>query len=307
LTTPGWFLKKSFTAYLLLPFALVYYLISGLVYFFRLICQKKSKIPVVCIGNILAGGVGKTPIVMEVSRHFGAPVVMRGYKRDERSDDIGDEAKMMKNAGIKVNVGDRIKNIERLNQKSTIRDRKSPIIMDDGFQNPSIKKNISILVFDESIGFGNGFILPAGPMREPKSAIKRADAAIVIKGKKNPDFKIPPYVPVFHANNRTVMPENNGRIIAFAGIGYPHKFFDALNPQAIEVMKFPDHYKYTKSDLNKLFLLSKKERADLVTTEKDWARLPADVRKKIKVAKLETFIEPKFWTWLEGRLKNENF
>lgn len=300
MVTPSWFLKKSFTAYLLLPFAVVYYLVSRLVYLVRRVGQKCSKRPVICVGNIFAGGVGKTPIVMEIAGRFGAPVVMRGYKRDENSNDVGDEAKMMQKAGIQVYVGNRKKNVEMLNNR---RD-KSPIVMDDGFQNPLVKKDISILVFDEGIGFGNGFVLPAGPLREPVCAIKRADAVIVIKGtKQNPDFKIPYDVPVFYAFNNTVMPKVHGNIIAFAGIGYPQKFFDALTPHAVETVAFSDHHKYTHADLNKLFLMAKKEQADLITTEKDWVKLPKWAQKKIKVAKLETFIEPGFWTWLKGEVK----
>lgn len=300
LVTPSWFLKKSECAYLLLPLSIVYYFVSKFVYFIRLFGQKKSKRPVICIGNIFAGGVGKTPIVMEVAQRLGGPVVMRGYKRDKKSDDIGDEAKMMKKAGIKVYVGNRKDNVTALNKQKD----KSPIVMDDGFQNPTVKKDISILVFDEGIGFGNGFVLPAGPLREPKFAIKRADAVIVIKGKKrNPNFKIPYDVPVFYAANQTTMPRNTGRVIAFAGIGYPQKFFDALEPLAVETRAFPDHHKYTKADLNQLFLLAKREQADLITTEKDWVKLPKDLQKKIKVAKLETFIEPNFWTWLNNKLK----
>ncbi|MDR0726958.1 MAG: tetraacyldisaccharide 4'-kinase [Rickettsiales bacterium] len=300
MVTPGWFLKRNPKAYLLLPLSVVYYLVSKFVYFIRVFGQKKSKRPVICIGNIFAGGVGKTPIVMEIAERLDAPVVMRGYKRDKKSNDIGDEAKMMKKAGIKVYVGDREKNVQALNNQKD----KSPIVMDDGFQNPTIKKDISILVFDEGLGFGNGFVLPAGPLREPKFAIKRADAVIIIKGKKrNPKFKIPFNVPVFYAANETVMPKAKGRAIAFAGIGYPQKFFDAIGPIAVETKAFPDHHKYTKSDLNQLFLLARKEQADLVTTEKDWVRLPADAQKKIKIAKLEIFIEPVFWTWLRNKLK----
>jgi tetraacyldisaccharide 4'-kinase len=235
---------------------------------------------------------------MEIARHFDAPVVMRGYKRE--SGNVGDEAKMMKKAGIKVYVGDRIKNISLLNkQKSS-----GPIVMDDGFQNPTIKKDISILVFDEGIGLGNGFILPAGPLREPLSATDRADAAIIIKsGKTGPNFKLPRGIPVFYATRRNIMPENTGRIVAFAGIGYPRKFFDALEPAAIETASFPDHHKYTPADLKKLFDLAGKNNAELVTTEKDWARLSIRAQKKIKAARLETTIEPAFWAWLEKKIK----
>jgi len=292
--TPEWFLKKTPLAYLLLPVAVIYYFISKLVYIFRLFYQKSSKRPVICVGNILAGGVGKTPIVMEIAKHLKSPVVMRGYKK---KDDLGDEAKMLKKAGIDVYVGRRKDNINLLNKQKS----KTPIVMDDGFQNPTIKKDISVLVFDENLGVGNGFLLPAGPLREPMFAIKRAGAVIIIRG-KNSKFKIPYKTPIFYADNINIMPDTNGRIIAFAGIGYPQKFFDKLVPKAIEVKSFPDHYHYKKSDLNKLFLLAKQEKAELVTTEKDWVRLPENIQKKIKFAKLETVIEPAFWNWLKEKI-----
>lgn len=297
--TPSWFLKKSLMAYLLLPTSVIYFFLSKIVYFFRLFSQKSSIRPVICIGNIWAGGVGKTPIVMEIAKRLKSPVVMRGYKKSKSVSDIGDEAKMIKKAGIKVYVGKRVDNIKKLNKQKT----KAPIIMDDGFQNPTIKKDISILVFDEKMGFGNGFVLPAGPLREPRFAIKRADAIIVIKNKDQKarsEFNF--YnKPVFYAANKTIMPKTNGRTVVFAGIGYPKKFFDAISPKAIEEKSFPDHYKYKKSDLNKLLLLGKKEKADVITTEKDWVRLSADMQKKIKFAKLETVIEPAFWNWLKGK------
>lgn len=299
--TPKWFLEKTTYSYLLLPLAVFYYLISKLVYFIRLFYQKSSKRPVICIGNILAGGVGKTPIVMEIAKRLKSPVIMRGYKRNKKSYDMGDEAKMLKKAGLDVYVGRRKNNLNILNKQKS----KTPIIMDDGFQNSTIKKDISILVFDENLGVGNGFFLPAGPLREPMFAVKRADAVIIIRG-NNSKFKIPYKTPVFYAKNKTITPDTNGRIIAFSGIGYPQKFFDALSPNALEVKSFPDHYHYKKSDLNNLFLMAKQERAELVTTEKDWVRLPENIQKKIKFAKLETVIEPAFWVWLKEKT-NGNF
>jgi tetraacyldisaccharide 4'-kinase len=231
MTTPDWFFKRNIKARLLLPLAALYYLAGKVVYFFRLFRQKISKRPVICIGNILAGGVGKTPVVMEIAKRIHAPVVMRGYGRDKKVGDIGDEAKMMQKAGIRVLVGDRKKNIRALNGEAAA----GPIIMDDGFQNPTVKKDISILVFDQGIGLGNGFLLPAGPLREPRSAVRRADAVIIIRGqKKNPKFDIPKGIPVFYAFARTIMPETSGKIVAFAGIGYPQKFFNAVGPAAVE-------------------------------------------------------------------------
>lgn len=305
--TPNWFLKRNIVAYLLLGFSIVYYIISKSVYFVRKIFQKSSKRPVICIGNILAGGVGKTPLVMEIAKALKSPVVMRGYKKHHDSDCLGDEAKMLKKAGIDVYVGSRTKNVELLNRQKS----QSPIVMDDGFQNPLVKKDISVLVFDENIGIGNGFVLPAGPLREPGCAIKRSDAVIIIKSQKpkanckNKFIKnVSNYgVSVFYAHAKTIVPKTNHPMLAFAGIGYPQKFFDALGVNRARTMAYPDHHQYTADDVKKLSDWADLDNSVLVTTEKDWVRLPAEFQKKVKVAKLETTLEPAFWTWLDKRLK----
>lgn len=300
--TPSWFLKKSVIAYLLLPLSLLYYFITKSVYFYRLFCQKSSKRPVICIGNIFAGGVGKTPIVMEIAKYLSAPVIMRGYKKIKNKNDIGDEAKMLQRAGITALVGNRLENIEFLNKEKS----KTPIIMDDGFQNSSIKKDISILVFDEKLGFGNGFMLPAGPLREPSFAIKRADAIIIISSKNpNKNFKINYDLPVFYAKTRTILPKDTSRFIAFAGIAYPQKFFDALKPAAIETFSFPDHHNFSRKDLDKLFSAAKKHKSEILTTQKDWVRLPNVAVKKIKFARQEMIIEKDFYNWLSKKINDK--
>lgn len=301
--TPWWFLHKTPLAFLLLPVASVYYGCSRLVYFWRKLFVYKSQRKIVCIGGILAGGVGKTPIVRAIANYLDAPVVMRGYKRTAKTGNIGDEAAMLMSDGIAVHVGDRKSNIMLLNRQ----DDKGPILMDDGLQNPSIKKHLSILVFDQMIGYGNGFILPAGPLREPKSRAKNADAIILIKNNKKPKkFILPPDVPVFYAENKTISPYGkNSQIVAFAGIGYPKKFFNSLDG-VVARRSFGDHYQYTDEDIAELKKLAKKKKAKLVTTEKDWVRLSPDMREGIKFAKLETVIEPKFFKWLKEKLDADN-
>ncbi len=294
-------MKKNMVAYLLWPFSVLYYVISKCVFWFRQFDQKSSKRPVICIGNIFAGGVGKTPIVKEIANRLNSPVIMRGYKG-------GDEAKMLQKAGISVYTGDRKDNVALLNKKKTT----LPIIMDDGFQNPGIKKDISILVFDGGLGLGNGFVLPAGPLREPLSAAARADAILIIgadkKNIKSRIQKIKPGMPVFSATTRSIDPglhSQTGNIVAFAGIGYPKKFFDGLRElygdKLVKTISFPDHYQYTEMDIVKLLDKSFWGSDALVTTEKDWVRLPAKNKSKIQFIPLETVIEPAFWTWLKEK------
>ena len=298
--TPKWFLKKNLIAFLLLPVSWVYYVFSRLVYCMRKGKALKSRRKIICVGNILAGGVGKTPIVKQIANYFDAPVVMRGYKKSESTGGIGDEAAMLARAGIAVHVGDRVSNVILLNNQN---DAVGPIVMDDGLQNPTIEKDISLIVLDEAIGYGNGFLLPAGPFRATKRSAKNADAIIVIRS-KNPKkrFKLPKKVPVFYAENKTISPyDEDMPLVAFAGIGYPKKFFDSLD-NVVVTRAFPDHWDYTNDDIVQLFELANDCNACLVTTEKDWVRLPKIVQDKIKYARLDTVIEDKFWDWIKEKL-----
>ncbi|GHT58156.1 tetraacyldisaccharide 4'-kinase [Bacteroidia bacterium] len=235
--TPNWFLKKNFIAYLLLPFSFVYKIFSKLVFFIKGRAPLRSKIPVICIGGIMAGGVGKTPIVREIAKRLNAPVVMRGYNgtRNSRlgtrvlsSDsaiEVGDEAKML-SKDLNIYVGDRRLNIQTINRVPC-----NAIVLDDGFQNPTVHKDISILVFDGRLGIGNGFLLPAGPLRETlHDGISRADAVIIIGSNDllKSDIQNIKNIPVFAAKTHAVRPKIRGRVIGFAGLGYPEKFHRTL-------------------------------------------------------------------------------
>ena len=301
--TPWWFLHKTLLAFLLLPVSWVYYVLSCMVYGWRKMFAYKSRRKIICVGGLFAGGVGKTPIVRVIANRLDTPVVMRGYKRSAKIGNIGDEATMLMNDGIAVHVGHRKSNIMLLNRQ---KNENGPILMDDGLQNPSIKKDISIFVIDAGLGFGNGFLLPAGPLREPKKHIRRADAIIIIKREKSKIKKLPENVPVFYATNKNVMPNGRyDRIVAFAGIGYPKKFFRAL-PNVVARRAFGDHYQYTEKDIQNLMNLAKRKNAKLVTTEKDWVRLPENVRDKIKYVRLETNIDEKFFDWLREKLNADD-
>lgn len=302
--TPKWFLKRGIVAILFLPMSLFYLIGSRLIFSIRKLREYKSRRPVICFGNILSGGVGKTPIVREVAKFFDAPVVMRGYKKSKETGDVGDEAKMLSNSGILVHVGNRKSNLILLNKQKS----NTPIIMDDGFQNSGIKKDISVLVFDEAIGFGNGFLLPAGPLRERKSAIKRADAIILIKRKnvvKN--FALPTNIPIFKAQSKEICPyDKKDKVIAFAGIGYPKKFFDNIPCHMIEKISFPDHYQYTDEDIEKLIKKAESKNAKLLTTEKDWVRIPDWAQDKIKFSALDIEIDKGFYNWIKGKVNHDD-
>ena len=303
--TPNWFLKRNIISYALYPLSLFYLVGSRIVFNLRKRHEYVSKRPIICFGNILAGGVGKTPIVRKVAKYFDAPVVMRGYKKSKETSCLGDEAKMLAGDGILVHVGDRKSNLILLNKQKS----KTPIIMDDGFQNSSIQKDISVLVFDENIGFGNGLLLPAGPLREKKSAIRRADAIIVIRNKNvSPDFALPTNIPVFYAHNQTICPyDNKTSVVAFAGIGYPKKFFESITAKVVETRAFPDHYQYTDKDIKDLIEIANNKNAKLLTTEKDWVRLPDWAKKEIMFSKLNTEIEGNFYDWIKEKINDNSY
>lgn len=302
--TPKWFLKRNLLAYMLCPLSLFYQAGSRAVFYFRKMREYESRRPVICFGNILSGGVGKTPIVRNVAKFFDAPVIMRGYKKSAQTGFVGDEAKMLSNDDILVHVGNRKSNLILLNKQKS----NSPIVMDDGFQNSSIKKDISVLVFDEGIGFGNEFLLPAGPLREKKSAISRADAIILIKRKKvAKNFALPTDIPVFRAQNSEICPyDKKTKVVAFAGIGYPEKFFDNIPCDVVEKIPFPDHYQYSDDDIKKLIERAESKNAKLLTTEKDWVRIPDWARDKIKFSALHTEIEKGFYDWIKGKVNDIN-
>ena len=299
--TPWWFMHKTLMSFILLPVSFVYYVLSRAVFKLRQLHQYKSRRPVICVGNILAGGVGKTPIVREIATYLDAPVVMRGYKKTENTGNIGDEASMLSRVGLIVHTGDRKSNVMLLDKQKS---QNTPIVMDDGLQNPTVKKDLSLIVFDESIGFGNGLLLPSGPLREPRRHAANADAIIIIRSKTpRKNFTIPAGIPVFYAENQTISPyDNKTPLVAFAGIGYPKKFFKCLS-NVVATRAFPDHYQYTDDDIKKLQNLANKKGAKLITTEKDWVRLPLGVREKIKYAVLDTKIEGDFWDWLKEKIK----
>ena len=180
------------------------------------------------------------------------------------------------------------------------------IIMDDGFQNPSLHKDVSFLVIDGAYGFGNGRMIPAGPLREPvAAAMKRATAVILIGDDRYRVLRdVPLGMPVFRA---TIEPMREARllkglsVVAFAGIARPRKFYRTLQQigcQVVHMVSYPDHYLFKEKDLHALRVKAKQAGARLVTTTKDYVRLPADMRAEVMTVPIEAVFEDS-----EGLLK----
>jgi tetraacyldisaccharide 4'-kinase len=277
----------------LTPLAALYGLVAGT----RL--QRKgfdAGIPVLCVGNYHVGGAGKTPTVLaltNVLRDLGeTPIVLsRGYggrlrgpiKVDpERhvAEDVGDEPLMLARTVPVVVARERVDGVALArSQGATV------ILMDDGFQNPAIAKDASLIVIDAGRGLGNACVFPAGPLRAPLSPqLDRTDALIVI-GEGNAAAPVAAAIaaqgkPVLSAHIRpddaSVALLRGKRVLAFAGIGDPARFFRTLRSGGIEVVVeriFPDHHPFSKSEIETLLAEAKFVSLTLVTTEKDLARL----------------------------------
>ncbi len=257
-------------------------------------------IPVICVGNATLGGTGKTPVaiyLLKSLRRLGinAVTLTRGYGGQEKGPiivsekhkalDVGDEPLLLAKHGPVWVAAGRDDGARAARSYGA-----SLIIMDDGHQNPLVEKTLSLLVVDAETGFGNGRVFPAGPLREPvKAALERADAVILMKPYK--DFTIDEDLKIQLKGQISISaylapqaPPPKGKLYAFAGIGRPNKFFDALRRNGadlVEEIPYADHYKYKESDVENLFMLATEYGAALITTEKDHVRLPRGYKRGI--------------------------
>ena len=267
-------------------------------------------IPVICVGNLTAGGTGKSPVAARLRSYFSerfagrrVATLSRGYggrlKGPLRVDpkvhtaaDVGDEALMLAARGEAWIGADRA-----AAGKAMERDGVDLIIMDDGHQNPGLFKDLSLVVVDSESGFGNGHVIPKGPLREPiEKGLSRCDAVILTGSGAIPGPLEAVRMPILRTQiiTQTMLPA--GPLVAFAGIGRPEKFFDTLEAQGskpVDAVPFPDHHVYSDGDLRYLRALAEKNSASLITTEKDFVRLRADQRTGILHMPIEAaFTDP---------------
>jgi tetraacyldisaccharide 4'-kinase len=267
----------------------------------------RAGVPVLCIGNAVAGGAGKTPVALSLALRLEAlgahpHIVSRGYGGSAAgplavdparhgAGTVGDEPLLLARAAPTWVARDRV-----LGARAAIAAGASVIVMDDGFQNPSLVKDLSLLVVDGGYGFGNGRVMPAGPLREPiASALARADAVVLmgedkagivprLKGQRVIAARLKPCARI------------EGAVVAFASIGRPQKFFDTVAEGGALIVArhaFADHHIYSEGELTRLAAEADAAGAQLVTTAKDAVRLPPRWRTRVSV--LEVVVE-----WRDG-------
>ena len=319
-----WYRSRSWQAFMLSPL--------GMVYAWATARRQKNAsptrvdIPVICIGNLNVGGTGKTPTTIAIaqmltSRGIAVHIVSRGYggsikavtqvdPRVHTADETGDEPLLMAAFAPTWVANERVAGARAAQNAGA-----DVILLDDGFQDPSLIKDLSIIVVDATRGFGNGRCLPAGPLREPVHVgLKRANAVISIgEPEAQSQFRERSADQLGRIAHITAslkpiemgMPWAEGRYLAFAGIGDPEKFFATLRglgAPLVRTVALDDHQKLARPMIQRLMKEAQSMNAQLVTTEKDAARLPADLRSGIlslpvrlefdDAHALETLLEP---------------
>ena len=284
----------SFFSVLLYPIALTLKLLSLVKRSFTR--SNQCSIPIICVGNIYLGGTGKTPLCIEIFSILKNLNMNPAFIR-KKYDSFQDEANLEKQVGP---IYQNIKRMEAI--KEAIQNKVNIAILDDGFQDFSINKNLSIICFNEEQWIGNGMLIPSGPLRENLSALKRADC-VFINGKKNIDTESEIYsknkeIKIFYTKHKSknISEFKNKKVIAFAGIGNPINFFNLLkenNIDIIEEKEFPDHYNYSEKELKNLISRGKEKNAILLTTEKDYFRINKNYKKNINLLKIVVEIQNK--------------
>ena len=301
-------LKYHLLSYILLPISFLWFGFSKLKQIIEVPTQ--HEIPIICVGNITVGGNGKTPTAIKIRSlleeiGYRPHIISRGYKSrlkgphlvDPTTDsflDVGDEALMMSLYGPTWIARNR-----SLGVKSAVNSGADVIILDDGFQNNSIKKDFSILVIETSVGFGNGFLIPAGPLREHLSTgLAKANIIITIGEQLNQaqfekNHLFIKKIPTFRG---TLVPKiknpnlKKKAVFAFAGIAHPKKFkttLESLEAKVIKFVAYPNHRPFKIKNLKNLITEAEENHAIVITTEKDLMRIPKHLHQKIHALKIK--------------------
>lgn len=298
---PEFWARRGWVSAALLPLAWAYAL--GAAARWQWTKARRAELPILCVGNLVAGGAGKTPVALSLARRLQAQgsavhILSRGYGGSvsgpvrvdpsrQTASEVGDEPLLLAAAAPTWVARDRIAGARAARAAGA-----ALLLLDDGLQNPTLAKDLSLLVIDGAYGFGNGRVLPAGPLREsPAAAIARADAVVLIGEDRAGVAALLAGKKLLRAS---LAPENAdafaGRaVLAFAGIGRPAKFFaslEACGARLVARHAFADHHRYPRRELERLAAEAEAAGALLVTTEKDWVRLDDAWRRRVAVLRV---------------------
>ncbi len=302
---PVFWNEKNFVSLLLYPLTVLTFLINLIKKFS---VKKKFSIKTICIGNICVGGTGKTPLSIKIDK-----ILKKKYKTvfvKKKYSDQSDEQSLLRSNGNLICTNYRDNGL-KIAQKL----KYDVAIMDDGLQEKSIKYDLTIACFNTSEGIGNGLLLPAGPLRENISAIKNYDAIFLNGEKKNKKLflllkKINNNLKIFEGKYVPLNIKNfnrNKKFIIFSGLGNPEEYERTLKKYKFKIKEkfvFPDHHKFSNSEIKKIKKIAKNNKLEIITTEKDYFRLNNKNKKNIKFLKVNLQIKniKKFSRFLEERL-----
>lgn len=296
-----WYDEDSFFSKLLNPLGSVYRAAGKLRR--KITSPFRASIPVICVGNVVAGGSGKTPttiaIVKLLKQHGASPVIVsRGYggqhpgplRVDPALHDarvVGDEALLLAQVAP-CWIGRNKAAVTKAAEAGA-----THIIMDDGLQNPTVAHDLSFLVLDGITGLGNGKLIPAGPLRETlRDALQRVTAVVMIGDDRHNLARVI-NKPIFRADVFPCLPKDfpsDAKFLAFAGIARPNKFYTSCNKACLNITSkrdFADHHFFKENELKEIEQDAKAQGAQLLTTAKDWVRLPDEMRRKTNVLPID--------------------
>ena len=300
--------KPNFIAYLLLPFSYIVHIYN------KLNLSKKisfyGKIKTICVGNIYVGGTGKTPLSIKIIKILKNSNIKTCFIKKEYSNQL-DEQKLLSSNGKLFCKKNRV-----TAANDAFKENFDVAIFDDGLQDKNIKYDIKIVCFNEEVGAGNGCLLPAGPLRESVKNLKKYDVVFLngnninesdFEKKIQKDF---PHIKIFKSTysiKNLHEFDTKEQYLVFAGIGNFDSFIDMLkknNFRILDTIAYPDHYNYSKSDIEKILDIAKLKKAKIITTEKDYIKIAEEYKKEINTIKIELNIanENKFNEFLYERL-----
>jgi tetraacyldisaccharide 4'-kinase len=287
--------KPNFWSYLLIPFSLPIILRNFLFQFLKK--KKSSKIKTICVGNIYLGGTGKTPLTLKIYQilnqlNINVATVKKNYSNQK------DEQLLLKKNTSLIIADDRKDAIyQGINQNYDV------LVFDDGLQETKIDFDIKLVCFKSKNWIGNGQLLPAGPMREKISSLKRFDA-VFLNGSSNNFKKIEDQIrnvnldikifKTFYKISNVQKYNLKSKYLIFSGIGNPPDFKDILLENKFDIVReivFPDHYNYSLNDLEKIQNIAKNEKLKIITTEKDFMKIPEQFKKNIDFLAIELVIQ----------------